>query len=385
VNNTQLAARTVGELAQVVGGRVVGDPETCIRGIAPVEYARDGDITYAESARFLGRAAASAAAAVLAPAALAQRSGTSLAEIGNNGRKTMVLVADPRRAFAQLLTLFAPPAQSVGAGIHPTAVVSNDLRAGANVAVGAQCVIGANVRLGHNVTIHPFAFVGDDVEVGDDTVIHPHVTLARGTILGARCVIHAGARLGADGFGYLTLDGKHHKVPQIGNVVVGDDVEIGANTTIDRARTGSTRIGSGTKIDNLVHIAHNCQIGEDCIVIAQVGLAGGVQVGRGAIIAGQTGVAEQIKIGAGAILGAQTGVMGDVPPNAFMSGYGPRPHKDVLKINAAMGQLPDLLRKVRALERRLADLEGTERASSDDDSQAVEEVKVVEVTRERAA
>ncbi len=340
-------ARTVAELAEVVRGRVYGDPRTVIRGIAAIEDARIGDITFAESRRFLQNAEQSGASAVLAPES---------ADAGG-GQKTLIQVANPRLAFAQLLDLFAPE-QYLERGVHSSAVVGSGFRHGGNLSVGAQCVIGENVRLGDNVTLYPLAFIGDDVEIGDNTIIHPHVTLLRGTVVGANCVIHSGAVLGADGFGYLTLGNKHRKVPQIGNVAVEDDVEIGANTTIDRARTGSTRIGAGTKIDNLVHIGHNCEIGEDCIIVAQVGLAGGVQVGRGAIIAGQSGVKEQVKIGEGAVLGAQSGVMGDVPAGAFVSGYGPRPHKEVLKTNAALGQLPDLLKKFRAMERRLAALEG---------------------------
>jgi UDP-3-O-[3-hydroxymyristoyl] glucosamine N-acyltransferase len=270
----------------------------------------------------------------------------------------MIQVANPRLAFAQLLDLFAPE-QYAQRGIDPTAVIGSDLRHGGNVSIGANAVIGENVRLGENVTIHPLCYLGDDVEIGDNTVIGPQVTLLRGTIVGSQCIIHSGTVLGADGFGYLTLQGKHRKIPQIGNVQIGDYVEIGANVTIDRARTGTTRVGSGTKIDNMVHIGHNCQIGQDCILVAQVGLAGGVEVGNNVVIAGQAGVKEQVKIGERVVIGAQAGVMGDVPAGAFVSGYGPRPHKETLKVNAALGFLPDLLRKMRDVERRLAQLEGS--------------------------
>ena len=159
--------------------------------------------------------------------------------------KTVIGVANPRLAFAQLLDLFAPE-QYAARGIHPAALIGADFRHGANVSIGAQCVLGENVRLGENVTLHPLVYVGDDVEIGDNTVVYPNATLLRGTLVGANCAIHSGAVLGADGFGYLTIEGRHRKVPQIGNVTVGDDVEIGANVTIDRARTGTTRIGSGT-------------------------------------------------------------------------------------------------------------------------------------------
>lgn len=358
-------ARTVGELAEVVRGRVYGDPETVIRGIASIEDARIGDITFAESMRFLQNAEQSSASAILAPQdsrfAAVTGTGVSAAEEPHGAVKTVIQVENPRLAFAQLLDLFAPE-QYAERGLHKSAIIGADFRCGANVAIGANCVLGENVRLGDNVTIHPLVYLGDDVEIGDNTIVFPQVTLLRGTVVGSGCVLHSGTVLGADGFGYLTIGGKHRKVPQIGNVALGDNVEVGANVTIDRARTGSTRIGSGTKIDNLVHIGHNCEIGEDCIIVAQVGLAGGVEVGHHVILAGQSGVKEQVKIGAGAVVGAQAAVIGDIPAGAFVSGFGARPHKEFLKTNAAASHLPDLLRKFRDMERRLESLENEKAA-----------------------
>jgi UDP-3-O-[3-hydroxymyristoyl] glucosamine N-acyltransferase len=353
VNETR--ARTVGELAQVVKGRVYGDPETIIRGIASIEEARTGDITYAETPRFLEDAYLSSASAVLAPETPAG---------GSASTKVMIQVANPRLAFAQLLDLFAPE-QYAERGIHATAVIGSDFRAGANVSIGAHCVLGENVRLGENVTIHPLAYIGDDVEIGDRTVIEPNVTLLRGTVVGANCILHAGTVLGADGFGYLPMNGKHRKVPQIGHVIIGNDVEIGSNVTIDRARTGATRVGSGTKIDNLVHIGHNCQIGENCIIVAQVGLAGGVDVGKNVVIAGQSGIKEQVRIGDNVVIGAQTGVMGDVASGSYVSGYGAKSHKETLRTAAAVNQLPDLFKKIREMERRLKQLEFAEPAAEE--------------------
>ncbi|MBC8101486.1 MAG: UDP-3-O-(3-hydroxymyristoyl)glucosamine N-acyltransferase [Cytophagales bacterium] len=343
--------RTVGELAEVVKGRVFGDPLMLIRGIASIKEAQSGDITFAENRRFLVNAEQSSASAIIAP------NGATGEVAAQVFVKTMIAVDNPRLAFAQILDLFAPE-QYLARGIDPTAVIGSDFRCGANASIGAQSVLGENVRLGENVTIHALAYLGDDVEIGDNTVIGPHVTLLRGTVIGEDCLIHSGAVLGADGFGYLTIGGKHRKIPQIGHVLVGDHVEIGANVTIDRARTGATRIGSGTKIDNLVHIGHNCDIDEDCIIIAQVGLAGGVEIGHGAILGGQAGVKEQAKIGPGAVIGAQSGVMGDIPAGAFVSGYGARPHKEVLRTAASLSQLPDVLKKMREMEQRLTALEG---------------------------
>lgn len=342
--------RTVGELAEVVKGRVLGDPMTIIRGIASIEEAQSGDITFAENRRFLVNAELSSASAIIAPLLAADQIAAQ------KFVKTMIAVDNPRLAFAQILDLFAPE-QYLARGVDPTVVIGSDFRCGGNVSIGAQSVLGENVRLGDNVTIHALAYLGDDVEIGDNTVIGPHVTLLRGTVIGSNCLIHSGSVLGADGFGYLTIAGKHRKIPQIGHVLVGDNVEIGANVTIDRARTGATSIGSGTKIDNLVHIGHNCEIGEDCIIIAQVGLAGGVEIEHHAILGGQAGVKEQVKIGAGAVIGAQTGVMGNVAAGAFVSGYGARPHKETLRTAASLGQLPDVLKKVRDMEARLSALE----------------------------
>ncbi|MGC4047233.1 MAG: UDP-3-O-(3-hydroxymyristoyl)glucosamine N-acyltransferase [Armatimonas sp.] len=340
-------ARTVGELAEVVRGRVHGDPHTVIRGIASIEEARSGDITFAESERFLEDAQQSSASAILTSPSV---------DLAINVSKAFIQVENPRFAFAQLLNIFAPE-QFLAREIHPQAVVGNDLRAGANVAIGAGAVIGENVQLGNNVTIYPLAFIGDDCEIGDDTVIYPNTTILRGTIVGARCVLHAGGVYGADGYGFVTVGGVHQKIPQIGHVWIGDDCEIGANVTIDRARTGATRIGNGSKIDNLVHIAHNVQIGEHCLVIAQVGLAGGVSLGDRVVIAGQAGVKEQVKIGAGAVIAGQSGVFGDIAPGAFVSGHPARPHREALKGQAALGKVPDLMSRVKDLEKRLAALE----------------------------
>jgi UDP-3-O-[3-hydroxymyristoyl] glucosamine N-acyltransferase len=347
--------RTVAELAELVKGRVFGDPQTIINGIASIDEARPGDITFAESLRYLHTAEQSNASAIITP-----ENATNGNSDGGGGvataTKARIEVANPRLAFAQILDVFAPE-QLPPPGIHPSAVVGSDFRHGEGLSVGPNCVIGENVRVGNNVIIHPLCYLGDDVEIGDNTVVLPQVSLLRGTVVGAYCVIHSGTVLGADGFGYLNIKGKHRKIPQIGNVALGDHVECGANVTIDRARTGTTRVGSGTKIDNLVHIGHNCQIGEDCILIAQVGLAGGVEVGNGVIIAGQAGVKEQVKIGDRAVIGGQTGVLGDVPAGAFVSGYGAKPHKENLRALAAMNRLPDALEKMREMERRLQQLE----------------------------
>jgi UDP-3-O-[3-hydroxymyristoyl] glucosamine N-acyltransferase len=338
--------RTVAEIAEVVQGQVFGDPATMICGIASIEEARSGDITFAESPRFLETARRSLASAILAPQEA----------IGSGDTKVIIGVENPRLAFARLLDLFAPEYYAPR-GIHPTAVLGSDLTHGELVSIGAQTVIGENVKLGKNVTIHPLCYIGNDVEIGDDTVLHPHVTLLHGTHIGKRTVIHSGTVIGADGFGYMMVGGLHLKVPQIGNVSIGDDVEMGANCTVDRAKTGTTRIGNGTKLDNMVHVAHNCQVGEHCLLVAQTALAGGVQVGDYSVFAGQSGAGEHVKIGARSVIAGRGGAIHDLPEGSFVSGFPARPHKEVLKAQAAMHRLPDMLKKLREMERRLAELE----------------------------
>ncbi|MCX6365858.1 MAG: UDP-3-O-(3-hydroxymyristoyl)glucosamine N-acyltransferase [Armatimonadetes bacterium] len=338
--------RTAAEIAEVVQGNLYGDPATVICGIASIEEARSGDITFAESTRFLETAQRSMASAILAP----------LSAVSSGDSKVVIGVENPRLAFVQLLDLFAPEVYATR-GVHPTAVIGSDLQHGELVSIGAQSVIGENVKLGKNVTIHPLCYIGDNVEIGNDTVIFPHVTLLHGTRIGSRTIIHSGTVIGADGFGYMMVGGQHRKVPQIGTVLIGDDVEIGANCTIDRAKTGVTSIGEGSKLDNLVHIAHNCQIGKHCLIVAQVGLAGGVHVGDYSVFAGQSGAVEQAHIGARSVVAGRGVVVGNLPEGSFVSGFPARPHKEMMRQQAAQARVPDLLKKMRELEKRLGELE----------------------------
>ncbi|MDQ2686400.1 MAG: UDP-3-O-(3-hydroxymyristoyl)glucosamine N-acyltransferase [Armatimonadota bacterium] len=339
---------TVGQLAALVNGSVEGDESIPILGISSIEDAQDGDITFAENDKLLSSAGRSRASAVIASAS--SKALTAL------GQKPVIRVKNPRFAFAQMLRIFAPEPK-VYKGIHPTAVIGDDARLGHNVSVHALAVLGDNVTLGENCVVYPFAYLGDNVTLGDNCVIYPHVVLHDDTEIGNSVVIHSGSVLGTDGFGYMFIENRHYKIPQIGRVIVGDDVEIGANVTIDKARTGSTRIGAGSKIDNLVHIGHNVTVGRNCVIVAQVGVSGSVDIGDGVILAGQVGIKDHVKIGDGSIVAAKSGVIGDLPPQSFVSGRYGRPHGQEMRSLAVYGKLPEMSKQIKNLEARLAALE----------------------------
>jgi UDP-3-O-[3-hydroxymyristoyl] glucosamine N-acyltransferase len=235
--------------------------------------------------------------------------------------------------------------------VHPTAVIGPGTRLGADVTVGPFAVVGRNCLIGDRARIGAHAVAGDDCTIGDDAVLHPHVTLYPRVRVGARSILHTGVRAGVDGFGYTQVDGEHRKVPQVGGCTIGADVEIGANTTIDRGSVGSTEIGDGVKIDNLVHIAHNVRIGDLSIIVAEVGIAGSTTIGKGVTLAGQAGVPGHTTIGDGATIAAQAGVFGAVPPGETWSGYPARPHREALRSQAGLARLPRILTRIRALER----------------------------------
>jgi len=336
---------TLGELAKHLGATLDGDAARVVRGIAPLESAGADEVSFVTDTRYRERALASRAGAFLA--------GTDAAGLP----APTLRCAAPQRALIDLLELFHPP-PVVPAGAHPTAVISPSARVDPTAWIGPLAVVDAEAAVGARARIYPFAYVGVGVDVGDECVLYPHVVLREGTRLGRRVIVHPGAVLGADGFGYAREGERHRKIPQVGGVRVGDDVEIGANTTIDRATFGDTVIGRGTKIDNLVQIGHNVRVGEDAILVAQVGVSGSCTLGRGVVLAGQVGVADHVTIGDGAMLGAQAGVPADVPAGGRYIGTPARPGLEAKRIFVAETKLPELLQRVRALEKRLEALEG---------------------------
>jgi UDP-3-O-[3-hydroxymyristoyl] glucosamine N-acyltransferase len=268
-----------------------------------------------------------------------------------------LIVDDPELAIAQVLELFLVPYESPGPGIHPTAVVHPAARLGSGVAVGALAVVHAGAKVGDRSVIHEGVSIGKDVRIGHDTVIHDRCVIYDRCEIGNNVIIHAGAVIGADGFGYIYRDGKHRKIPQIGTVIIEDDVEIGANTCIDRAKLGATRIGRGSKIDNLVMVAHNVRIGPLCILAGQCGLSGSVRLGAGVALGGQVGIIHGIRVGDGAQAGARSCIIGDVAEGEIVWGTPARERISVLRDQARVRKLTVFFEQVAKLEQRVADLE----------------------------
>ncbi len=332
---------TLAEVARIAEGEVEGDASLLVRGVKPLDEAGPGDLSFVAEARYF-------------PYIQASQAGALLVARGNEAPlkpgTPVVRVDDPRNALARLLPVLYPERRPAP-GVHPTAVVGEDVRIVASASVGAYAVIGDGSVVGERARIGAHVVIGRDCTVGDDALIHPQVTLYDGTEVGERSIIHSGARLGADGFGFVPEAGGLAKVPQVGRCVVGADVEVGANTTIDRGSIGDTVIGRGSKIDNLVQIGHNCRLGRSVIVVSQAGISGSTKIGDGAQLGGQSGFQGHIEVGAGARVGAQAGVTASVAPGETVSGYPARPHREALKAQAALFRLPELVKRIREIER----------------------------------
>ncbi len=337
---------TVSQIAALVGGEALGSPEHPITGVAELGDAKPEHAAFLENPKY-------AAAAVATQAGLLFISPET--KDAPTAAKAKVVVPEPRAAFAFLVRLIDEaarpktlPSHSAKASIHGLAAL------GPNVSVGDFCVIEKGAAIGENTVLMPHVYVGAGAKIGRNCLIYPRVVIREDCVIGDKAIIHPGVVIGADGFGFLTdkKTGKHTKIPQIGNVVIEAGVEIGANTTIDRGAVGSTVIGAGTQIDNLVQIGHNCRIGRDCVIVAQTGIAGSTVIGNNVILAGQAGIAGHVKIGDGAVITAQTGVMSDVPPKTILFGSPGRPHREAFKLQALYGRLPELFDKVKELEKK---------------------------------
>ncbi|MBI5483874.1 MAG: UDP-3-O-(3-hydroxymyristoyl)glucosamine N-acyltransferase [Deltaproteobacteria bacterium] len=339
-----LATRTLKELAEYLGGEVKGDENIAVNGLAPLESAGPDKITFLANPKYAAKVAETGAACVLMSPG-AERHGRNAIEVAN-----------PYLAFAKLLTLFYtrphPPL-----GVLPEANIGTMVALGEDISVYPGACIGNNVSIGDRTVVHSGAVIYEGAAIGDDCVIHANAVVRERCRLGNRCIIQPGAVIGSDGFGYAPDGRAYYRIPQIGIVVLEDDVEIGANCCIDRAALEVTLIRRGTKLDNLVQIAHNCQIGEDCMIVSQVGISGSTKIGDHVTLAGQVGVAGHLSIGDNVLVGAQSGVPGSLPANAAYSGSPTMPHKEWLRAMAVVPRLPELKKSISSLEKRIAELE----------------------------
>lgn len=336
--------KTLQEIADYLGGVVRGDAAHSVNGLAPLETATNDKITFLANPKYAAKVQVTGAGAVL------------MAAGGDGHGRNVIEVANPYLAFAKLLTLFYVETHPV-LGVSPQANLGCNVSLGNDVSIYPGATIGDAVTIGDRCVIHPGAVVYKGVSIGNDTVIHANVTVRERCRIGNRCVLQPGAVIGSDGFGFAPDGAGYYPIPQIGIVVLDDDVEIGANTCIDRAALETTRIRRGTKLDNLVQVAHNCQIGEDCMIVSQVGISGSTRIGNHVTLGGQVGVAGHISIGDNVMVGAQSGVPGSLTANAGYSGSPALPHKNWLKSMAVVAHLPELKKNVSALEKRLAELE----------------------------
>jgi UDP-3-O-[3-hydroxymyristoyl] glucosamine N-acyltransferase len=334
---------TSAQIAQQLDGEIVGDGSLSLTGLAPADRARPGELTFAENEAYFAAAEKSQASAVL------------VAGPFESSSKALIRVADVRLALARVLPLFFQP-EELPRGIHPSAVIADTARIDPTAHVGANCVLGARVSVGARSVLMGGNHVGADCKIGDEVHLFPNVVLYRQTQVGHRVTIHAGTVIGSDGFGYVLDQGRHRKLLHLGNVILHDDVEIGANAAIDRGALGSTVIGQGTKIDNLVHVAHNVVIGRHCLILGQVGFAGSTTLGDYVVVASQSGIADHLKLGNQAVVGAKSGVMRDVADGGRVLGIPAAPDRQAKRQMIALQQLPDLLRRTRELEKQVREL-----------------------------
>lgn len=339
---------TLAELADICGGRVKGEPLHLIDGFAAADEAGPGKLAFVSSPAWLEKLSAGAAAII--PPFLEEKAKDTPA----------IVVEQPRLAFAQILAKTAAM-NKPRVGVHPSAIVETDAGIDENASIGALAYIGKGSSIGSGTVIFPQVYLGDNVKIGKDSILYPHCYVGHDCIIGDRVILGPGVSIGFDGFGYQWDGEKHVKIRQLGIAVIEDDVEIGSLSAVDRAALGETRIGAGTKIDNLVMIGHNCKIGRNVIIVSQTGLSGRVTIEDGAILAGQAGVKEGVRIGKGAIVFGRAGVMKDVPPGKRVGGIPARSESEWLRGEVNINKIPELRRKIKELESRL---EAVEKGSS---------------------
>lgn len=337
--------KTLAEIAKFIDGEIIGDAGTVITGICGIKEAKSGDLTFVANPKYLSLMENTQASAIITSRDI------------KFAPKPIIRTENPSLAFAKMVSFIAPTEAIHFTGIHATAIIGKNVKLGKEVALGPYVIIDDEVTIGDKAIIYGGCYIGHHSNIGSETLIYPHVSIRERISIGNRVIIHSGTVIGSDGFGFATVKGLHHKIPQIGTVVIEDDVEIGANVTIDRARFDKTVIGKGTKIDNLVQIAHNVMVGENSIIVAQTGISGSTVVGKNVMLAGQAGLVGHINIGDGVIVAAQAGVTKSVPANTKVSGYPAKPHETAKKVNACLQRLPQLVEKVKELQKKIAELE----------------------------
>jgi UDP-3-O-[3-hydroxymyristoyl] glucosamine N-acyltransferase len=336
-------AFTASEIAEELHAEIIGDGSIKLNALAPANLAQPGDLTFAENDKYFTIAEQSQASAIIVNGSV------------SSSNKVLIRVPNPRVALARLLPLFFPP-ERPPQGIHPSAVIAESAKVDLSAHIGPNCVLGPGVRIGARSVLMGGNELYANCHLGEDVCLFSNVVLYSQTRLGNRVTVHAGTVIGSDGFGYVFDEGRHRKVLQLGNVIIHDDVEIGANSAIDRGTLGSTVIGQGTKIDNLVHIAHNTVIGRHCLIMGQVGFAGSTQLGDYVVVASQSGVADHVKLGNQVMVGAKSGVMRDVPDGAKVLGVPAAPDKQAKRQIISIQKLPDLLQRMRELEAQVREL-----------------------------
>lgn len=337
---------TVKEIADIVGGSIIGNPDTLITGVSGIKEAKEGEITFIANNKYRPLLKSTKASAVIVPR-----------DINNTVEASLIQVDNPSLAFAKIVSLVGPEPITFKLGIDKTAIIGKNVILGKNVSIQSYAVIEDNTEIGDGSIVGPCVYIGHYTKIGKDCLIYPHVIIRERVKIGNRVIIHPGTVIGGDGFGFATVKGVHHKIPQIGTVEIGDDVEIGSNVTIDRARFDKTYIGNGVKIDNLVQIAHNVYIGENTIVVAQVGISGSTVIGKNVIIAGQAGIIGHITVGDNSIIGGKAGVTKDVPPNVHVTGFPAREKWEDMRIQAYSRRSPELVEKIKRLEEKIDKME----------------------------
>ena len=340
--------KTLRELAGLVGGDIAGDENVIINGVASIDTAKEGDITFIAGPKYIAGISGTKASAIIASPEIKERHG-----------RNFLYVKNPYLAFAKTLAFFNPPHLPYQ-GVYPGAYIHHTAEIGSSVSIYPYVYIDEGANIGDRAVLYPGVYIGRDASIGDDTVLYSNVSVRERCRIGKRVIIHCNSVVGSDGFGFAKDGSEYHKIPQIGIVRIEDDVEVGACVTIDRATLGETVVGRGTKIDNLVQIAHNVTIGEDSVIVAQAGIAGSTKLGNRVTLAGQVGVVGHIEITDDVVIGSQSGVAQDITDKGVFSGTPAIPHREWLKAQNIFAKLPEMRKKILELEKRVEELEDEE-------------------------